>query len=664
MKKFILFAILFLFPALAEATTWHVAKATDGGSAANTCTQAQSVSTPKLTIDQGLACLVASGTAGDSLAIRRGTYDEVIDSATRLIPNGTSFANPVRIYAYDGTDSVILTGGIGLQVGRQFIIVDGLILDGSNISNADSLVFFAGNNLRAINVTARNTGLNFPSNDVVGAGFFNFGNNNEYLNCKMLNNGSRVNVVGTSANYGMYMGGTGNVVDNCTVSGNGGYGIHMYSSSGGVNNNTVKNSRIFHNGYGTEGSAHLGAGLLISSGSGNIALNNVIYDNNIGIQLSTTPQCVSCLVYGNTVYGNKLGIVANVTPTIRNNIFSANTPDGNMLLEGSTASVSNNLCGPSACPYGTSNVTESATATFNDVVNRVFTLKPTSAAINAGFPLGAPYNVDIVNTSRPQPPGGAYDIGAYESGVTPPVTTCPGVSPALVASYAFEDSSNDSTGTHTATLGSGWTYMAGKYGRGIVSTGASGITVADNDQIDMCGGFTYMGWINLPNTTGDYAFIVKNPDSKSFLFGSITAGCGAGRPLAGYSQDPVSVAACYATALTTGSFQHLAVTYDSSLPSANVKLYINGSLATSADGTTLLDATTGTLQFCTSSFNETCPSGTVIDEVKIYNYARTAQQIVNDMDSAIQVGVPTELIISGGTRRIGPGTTLRYGLKK
>jgi hypothetical protein len=108
----------------------------------------------------------------------------------------------------------------------------------------------------------------------------------------------------------------------------------------------------------------------------------------------------------------------------------------------------------------------------------------------------------------------------------------------------------------------------------------------------------------------------------------------------------------------------MAITYDSTLPSANVKLYINGTMVTSTDGTTLLSPTTGTLQFCTSSFSETCPSGTIIDEIQIYNYPRTVAQIINDMNTAIQVGSPTELRISGGTRRIGPGVTLRYGLKK
>jgi hypothetical protein len=50
--------------------------------------------------------------------------------------------------------------------------------------------------------------------------------------------------------------------------------------------------------------------------------------------------------------------------------------------------------------------------------------KSSDFPVDAGYSLGAPYNVDIIGVSRPQ--GSAYDLGAYEyavSGWTPPDTT-------------------------------------------------------------------------------------------------------------------------------------------------------------------------------------------------------------------------------------------------
>jgi Concanavalin A-like lectin/glucanases superfamily/Right handed beta helix region len=454
------------------------------------------------------------------------------------------------------------------------------------------------------------------------------------------------------------------------------YGIHISSeyaqkpSNTIVRFNTIHDYGSFYGGAGVQAGYEFG--IIVAWGNGSQVYGNVLYRGRGGIGNNTTSS--NTTIVNNTIYNMSGttccaspligGIETTPTTTVKNNALGAITgaPIGGNSESSVPATATNNACGSitTGCT-----IAFSPTVAWTDPTNANFTLKiGSNPLVDSGVALGAPYNTDIVSTTRPQPPGGSWDIGAYEGGggVIP---TCPSVSPALVASYAFEDSTNDSTGNnHTASLGSGWSYMAGKYGRGVVSTGVSGITVADHDALDMCGGFTFEGWINLPNTSGDYAFIVKNPDSKSFLFGSLTYTCGAGRPVGGYTQDPTQVGACYGTSLTTGSFQHLAVTYDSTLTSANVKLYVNGNPVTSADGTTLLDATTGTLQFCTSGFGETCPSGTIIDEIRIYNYARNAQQIVTDMETAIQVGVPTELKISGGTRRIGPGTTLRYGLKQ
>ena len=70
--------------------TYYVAKT---GSDNNSCSQAQSQLTPKLTIAAGVRCLAA----GDSLQIRSGTYDERLSEYYVTYPRGTSATNPITI---------------------------------------------------------------------------------------------------------------------------------------------------------------------------------------------------------------------------------------------------------------------------------------------------------------------------------------------------------------------------------------------------------------------------------------------------------------------------------------------------------------------------------------------------------------------------------------
>ena len=77
MKSLLLVILLALTPVIAHGSTYYVAKTGQDG---NTCAQAQSRSTPKLTIKAGLACLAG----GDTLIIKAGTYTETFVNQFRL----------------------------------------------------------------------------------------------------------------------------------------------------------------------------------------------------------------------------------------------------------------------------------------------------------------------------------------------------------------------------------------------------------------------------------------------------------------------------------------------------------------------------------------------------------------------------------------------------
>src|SRR5712691_4046826 len=78
MKKLLLVIFFTIVLVLAHGATYYVAKT---GSDSNSCANAQSQSTPKLTINAGAGCL----SAGDTLIVKTGTYDEVLN---RVIPSG------------------------------------------------------------------------------------------------------------------------------------------------------------------------------------------------------------------------------------------------------------------------------------------------------------------------------------------------------------------------------------------------------------------------------------------------------------------------------------------------------------------------------------------------------------------------------------------------
>lgn len=140
MKRLLLTLALTLGMTLpAEAVTYYTAKT---GSDSNSCTQAQSTATPKLTIAAGVGCLTA---AGDKLQIRDGTYAESLDtnvagSPFALMPSGASWNNPVTIMGYPGDPRPILKPAPLprsliriLGSAHRYIIFRDLVLDGDDV---------------------------------------------------------------------------------------------------------------------------------------------------------------------------------------------------------------------------------------------------------------------------------------------------------------------------------------------------------------------------------------------------------------------------------------------------------------------------------------------------------------------------------------------------
>jgi parallel beta-helix repeat protein len=369
---------------------------------------------PFLTINHGVSVL----NPGDTLYIRGGTYAE---SLINDVQSGTSWNAPVTVAAYAG-ETVTLQPGSGqfvieLYGNYQYIIFNNLTLDATNVSDSGFYLDNAGSGATANHIRLENSEVkNAPNQGVIVGCENNIASNyNEFIHVVSHDNGP-----GGSLHHGFYISGSYALLDGCEAYGNGGFGIQIYRG-GGINGidasyNTVRNCKLHDNGA---------AGLEIAVGDGNVAYNNLIWNNPSGIFVEYGASNTG--LYNNTIYNStnandfaiRIGYSGGASnTTVENNLIwqtagsdaianygtgtvcSYNLGDKVMQNEGTgSGTFSHNLVGSSYNPL------------FVNAAAADFHLQSSSPAINAGTLL-ALVATDFDGVSRPQ--GGAYDIGAYE----------------------------------------------------------------------------------------------------------------------------------------------------------------------------------------------------------------------------------------------------------
>ena len=452
------FFIFLAFPVQGFAATYYVAT---NGNDARTCEQARFVTTPKLTITDARLCL----TAGDTLQLRGGTYNEFVSWNG---PSGASWASPITVEPYPGES---VTWGIpsGLTYALDiwnagYVIFKGIVWDGTNGTNSlvpayTSLpvpwgeLFIKTDCETFYPSTACAHHIRFIGNEFhhasygVWSGIFG-SDNNEFIN-------NYVHQVGLVDNNNvLYIHSANNLVEGNRFEDVSGTAIGFWTSSGVMtsNNNIARNNKILRAGWfwaptsqngtppasgarASQNTANTRAqGIFISMGSGSRAYNNIIVDSPGGILAGYNAD--SCLIYNNTIVGNNADTA--VSPYSADPIYNAGIHVGS---NGATnCIVRNNLIyQPGASPQSLSNTGTGTILDHNlcdradagcgvvgdprfvDPAARNFHLLSGSPAINVGANLATIVINDFDGISRPQ--GAVYDIGAYEFvGAVPPTT--------------------------------------------------------------------------------------------------------------------------------------------------------------------------------------------------------------------------------------------------
>lgn len=296
------------------------------------------------TIRKGVTYL----TAGDTLYVKAGTYDESILSWQTPIPNGTSWDNPVTVAAYPG-DTVTIrppSGSAFFEVADgqpKYLIIDGFIVDGGN--DARHGFVFTGNTryIRVQNSEIKNA-------KESGIRLLGVDSYHEFIKVNVYHNGMGNGIEGNPY-PGFYIMTSGNLIENCQIHDNAGGGIHVNGGAEGprTKGNIFRDNRIRNNGR---------EGITINRSDDNLIYNNIVWNNENGILVGPFGNPKGTKVYNNTVYANQeygIGVFAGAIDTeVLNNIshdISTNIFNCRIMPLGDSITYDNNVCDAFAiCP--------------------------------------------------------------------------------------------------------------------------------------------------------------------------------------------------------------------------------------------------------------------------------------------------------------------------
>lgn len=441
--------MLALFSTSAFAAEYYVAQT--GGSDANNCTAAQSISTPKATLASAFTCWVG----GDTIWVRTGTYTATINTS---IPSGISNTQRTVLSAWNN-EAVTVN-------------LDGATTHGIEISNKANITLYGIDWNEVFSTTRRDaikivgsTATNTYSENITVAGPPAV---NGVYKCKVRNGGSNgISVQGPTRNirvdncdvfnnallvesspwgHGMYVQRTeGFVMTGNRVHGNGCNGIQVFP--------TTKNAVLRGNMFGDNNTLPACGTDVILSNSGHLFENNIIYrttgTGTIGLRLQ----------YGDTAPPSNMTVRNNTfyAPGVSQCVYFAANATNNLLINNILLGCTTAIVDDGTSNTKTTNLTSgTATAILTDPVNGDYTLKAGSAAINAGTSTGLAF-------CESAPDQGAFEqpiiTAASINGNTLDVTICSAFPPVQLGGTWTVGCTGGGCGSRTVTsksvLGSG-----------------------------------------------------------------------------------------------------------------------------------------------------------------------------------------------------------------
>jgi len=486
---------------------------------------------PVCTIQAGIGKL----SAGSTLFIRGGTYNETINPAAYTLPTGTA-ANPITISGYQ-SEVVTITNGIIIQDNVNSSIVAYLIFDHLTVrNNGDPAFRIAGNShhIKMMNsdlqtFATSQTQQNAPNIvQIAQTAWYN-----EVINCDVHDAPVAFDLGVTLGHYGFYVGGQNNIYDGNRIYNNTGYGINLFQSgSSQVSNNIIRNNTLYNNCFDDGNRGNGANAVIIGSGSNNLMYNNVIYNNNCtgtgaAVSVGYTNGGTGNAVYNNTIYNNNgPGIAVDATAPgtiVQNNIVYNNNGSP------SNTQIANASSGSTMTPNLTTN------PNFENAAAANFKLMANSPAIDIGVTLAA-VPTDKDGVVRPQPPGGSYDMGAYEFLQSGPIpTTGNPIYVAKTGSASNTCTAAESQSTPKLTIGDALQCMtvpgkvmyikAGTYVEEIDTvtnpiTGGNGPSYSDATRIEGFGSDVVV--IASPVATSGITVFIHNSTDKFLIFKKLT----------------------------------------------------------------------------------------------------------------------------------------------
>jgi hypothetical protein len=227
----------------------------------------------------------------------------------------------------------------------------------------------------------------------------------------------------------------------------------------------------------------------------------------------------------------------------------------------------------------------------------------------------------------------------------------------LVVAYSFNEGSGNSTGDASGKGNngqiSGATWSGGKFGQSLVFDGVNDwVTVADADSLDLTSGMTLEAWISPTRNSGYQTVMMKEysyfnsegaNDFAYALFLNLDRIMG-GLRVSGEGDDIYGV-----NISTNGTWTHVAFTHDGTLQ----KIYVNGQEKVSTNQAPgYINVSNYPLRIGGNDVWGEYFQG-LIDEVRVYNYALSQNQIQADMNTPIvnysditAPAVPTGLMVN------------------